>query len=343
MGHLLARLASISLLYFLGWSVAIAETRIALVIGNSGYEKISRLRNPSNDAQLIATTLRQVGFEVVAVTDTDRNGMVDAVKSFSAQLLQAGPDSVGLFYYAGHGVQSTGTNYLVPLQADIDKVSDLEVEAIDAKWVLRQMEAARNGLNIVIFDACRNNPFPGEFRTSFRGLRRIAPPSGSLIAYSAAPGQVAADGRTENSPYASALAHEIRQPGSELMRVFRNTRVTVERQTDPKQTPWEEQSVKGEFYFVPPESPVGTASAKFLVQFGFFKNPDNARAHVVHLESLGLKNLEVRKGGSFRSLDRDGNYVIFLPASDKDIITFLRLVKEKGLEIDEDYLLKPRD
>ena len=230
---------------------ALAEKRVALVIGNSDYKLISALRNPVNDARLMADTLRDVGFDVVEAVNANRSGMVRAIRDFGEKLTAAGRDGVGLFYYAGHGVQALNSNFLLPLKASIKTEADLELETVDTQWVLRQMERAGNSLNIVVLDACRNNPFKGTFRSASRGLNRIDASSGSLIAYSAAPGKLAVDGDGANSPYTAALAKAIKQPGSELIKVFRQTRIAVEAQTGGAQTPWEEQSLKADFFFLP--------------------------------------------------------------------------------------------
>ncbi len=146
-----------------------AAQRVALVVGNSDYKLISPLANPENDAALMAETLREVGFEVIEAKNADRRGMARAIRDFGKRLRRAGPDAVGLFYYAGHGVQAGGTNYLIPLGAAVEDEADLEIEAVSASWVLGQMESAGNALNVVILDACRNNPFKGAFRAATRG------------------------------------------------------------------------------------------------------------------------------------------------------------------------------
>ncbi len=228
-----------------------AEKRIALVIGNSDYTRVPSLVNPENDATLMAETLRSVGFDVALVVNVDRRKMARAVRSFGKKLRAAGPDAVGLFYYAGHGNQAKGVNYLIPLDAEIDTIADLEVEALSASNILSQMEDAGNTLNLVILDACRNNPYKGRVRSSARGLAKVQAASGSLVAFAAAPGQVAADGTGKNSPYTKALVEAIKQPGLELGKVFRIVRSKVEKQTGGRQTPWEESSLKGDFHFVP--------------------------------------------------------------------------------------------
>ena len=153
--------------------LAHSAPRIALVVGNGGYDpsNISRLANPVNDARLVAETLESVGFEVTLETDAGQDGMRRAIKAFGKRLRGAGRDTVGLFYYAGHGVEAGGSNYLIPLGAEVESAMDLASDAVPAQWVLSRMEAAGNRLNMVILDACRNNPYAGRVRGGGRGLR----------------------------------------------------------------------------------------------------------------------------------------------------------------------------
>ncbi len=237
-------------------SDAHAEQRVALIIGNSNYEAITPLANPQNDARLMAATLREVGFEVITVTDADRRAMGRAIQEFGRALRAAGPDAVGLFFYAGHGLQSQGQNFLLPLKANILDEADLDLEAISASDILAQMEGAGNALNLVILDACRDNPFGGSRGAGGRGLARVEAASGSLVAFAAAPGESAADGDGANSPYTRALAAAIAVPGLPIEQVFKRARIQVRNETAGRQTPWEESSLLGDFYFVP-----GTAAA----------------------------------------------------------------------------------
>ncbi len=245
------RVLSLIVLLIVTMSAARAEKRVALVIGNSDYKLISRLENPRNDAKLMASTLEGIGFLVVTAIDVDYLGMRKAVQTFGRSLRRAGKDAVGLFYYAGHGIQANGTNYLLPLQADIQSAADLDIAAMTTSQILSQMEGAGNRLNLVILDACRNNPFRGTVRSGGRGLARIQAASGSLIAFAAAPGQVARDGVGQNSPYTTALVKAILEPGLAVEQVFKRTRVSVEHVTGGEQTPWEESSLTGDFYFLP--------------------------------------------------------------------------------------------
>ena len=156
---------------------------------------------------------------------------------------------MGLFCYAGHGVQSGEHNYLIPLDAPIEEEADLDFEAVPARWVLGRMEAAGNALNVVILDACRNNPFKSRFRSGLRGLTRMEAPTGSLIAYSAGPGEAAVDGDGRNSPYTLALVEALEVPGLKVEEVFTRVRNTVLDRIGNRQTPWEESSLRGDFYF----------------------------------------------------------------------------------------------
>ncbi len=231
-----------------------AEKRIALVIGNGAYT-VSPLDNPPNDAKLLADTLSTLGFQVISRRDADQATMKRALQEFGAKLEKAGADSVGLFYYAGHGVQLNGRNYLIPTKANIEREGDVEIEAVSADWVLEQMRYARNRLNIVILDACRNNPFTRSMRSADRGLAKMDAPAGTLIAYSTAPGDVAADGTGRNSPYTLALAQAMREVHQPVEQVFKRTRVSVRSATQEKQTPWESSSLTGDFYFAAAGAP----------------------------------------------------------------------------------------
>ena len=228
------------------------DNRTALVIGNGDYET-APLRNPVNDATDMAATLESLGFEVQAHTDLDQNGMKRAIREFGTRLRARG--GVGLFYFAGHGVQVKGVNYLIPIGAKVDTEEEVEYESVEAGLVLAQMESARNRVNIVILDACRNNPFARSFRSSDKGLASIDAPSGTLLAYATAPGSVAADGAGRNGVYTQELLKNIKADGLELSAVFKQVRVGVQRATGDKQTPWESSSLTGDFYFSGGPSP----------------------------------------------------------------------------------------
>jgi formylglycine-generating enzyme required for sulfatase activity len=229
---------------------AMAAPRVALIIGNANYqEEIGQLANPARDADLMAQALTEVGFSVTVLVDADQKAMKRAISDFGQALVAAGPEATGLFYYAGHGVQIGGTNYLIPLAAPIRSEADAEIEGVDAGWVLKQMEFAGNRINVVILDACRNNPLPRSLRSAGNGLARMDAPKGSFIAYSTAPGEVAQDGTGGNSPYAAALAKAITAEAVPIEELFRNVRVAVMQATGEAQVPWDSSSLTGAFYF----------------------------------------------------------------------------------------------
>jgi hypothetical protein len=230
------------------------EPRIALVIGNADYADEMKLANPANDAVLIGTTLEKLGFEVILVTDAGQKQMQRAMVDFGDRLAKAGPDAVGLFYYAGHGLQLEGQNYLVPVDADISREVDVEIDGVSADLVLKQMAYAESRVNIVILDACRNNPLARDFRSvaASEGFAEIrTKPKGTFISYSTAPGEVAADGNDGHSPFAKALAKSMQLPGLDLPEVFQHVRQDVLAATEERQTPWDSSSLVRSFYFVP--------------------------------------------------------------------------------------------
>jgi hypothetical protein len=227
--------------------------RTALVIGNGAYDE-APLRNPENDANDIASALQNLGFSVTKLVNASRRQMVEAIDGFSKQLRQGG---VGLFYFAGHGAQVNGHNYLFPIFprdkrfAELEE-KDLEFETVEVDRLLRGMEDAGNGLNIIILDACRNNPIRRRTRSGGeQGLAAIQAATGSLIAYATAPNAVAYDGSGRNGIYTSYLLQTMRTPGLKVEEVFKQVRIGVTQETGDKQTPWESSSLKGDFYFIP--------------------------------------------------------------------------------------------
>jgi len=221
------------------------ERRIALVIGNSNYE-VSPLKNPGNDARAIASALRESGFQVTERHNLTQAAMREAIRVFGDELKRGG---VGLFYYAGHGMQVKGRNYLVPVRSDVRREDEIEDQAVSADLVLQKMDAAKNRMNIVVLDACRNNPFARSFRSRSQGLAQMDAPSGTIVAFATAPGSVAADGRGNNGLYTQHLVSNIRQPGLKIEDVFKRVRVSVKRDSQGQQVPWENTSLEGDFYF----------------------------------------------------------------------------------------------
>jgi Caspase domain len=222
------------------------EKRVALVIGNSDY-KSKPLNNPLNDARDMAQMLRDCGFEVIQRENLTRREMIEQIRDFGKKLKAGG---VGLFYYSGHGVQVKGVNYLIPIGHNIGKEQDVEFEAVDASQVISEMGAAENQLNIVILDACRDNPLPGSTRSGTRGLAVMTANSGEIIAYSTAAGSVASDGEGRNGLYTQELLTNMREPGLKIEEVFKRVRVGVREKSKGKQVPYESTALDGDFYFV---------------------------------------------------------------------------------------------
>ncbi len=245
---LLLLLATPSTMAQPGTSSSTLEPRAALVIGNSAYVA-SPLKNPVNDATDVANALRELGFSVVLKTDADQHAMRQALREFGQALKQGG---IGLFYFAGHGVQSKGRNYLVPVAVNIESEAELEDQAIDANLVLGYMEDAANRVNIVILDACRNNPFARSFRSASRGLAQMDAARGSFLAFATAPGSVASDGNGRNGLYTERLLESLKHPDSDIDKVFRRVAADVSTLTEGRQVPWVASSLTGDFSFQDP-------------------------------------------------------------------------------------------
>jgi TPR repeat protein/uncharacterized caspase-like protein len=246
-----------------GAGPARADKRVALVIGNSAYKNIGPLDNPANDAKLMADTLRRLGFTLIgnsAQINLDKAAFDNAAQNFGRQLQGA---DVGLFYYAGHGVQISGANYLVPVNANPTREADVDFQMVDVNLVLRQMQGLGTKLNLVILDACRNNPFiAGSMRSVNRGLAQMYAPEGTLISYATQPGNVAQDGADGNSPYTKALAQTISKTGLDIFQAFNEVGLVVKRSTGGAQQPWVSSSpIDGAFYFVAPAAGVSTEIA----------------------------------------------------------------------------------
>ena len=224
-----------------------AADRLALVIGNSNYAYQGNLKNPLNDAHDMTVTLRELGFEVITVTDLEQNRMRQVIDRFGERLRGI---EVGLFYYSGHVTQSRGENYLIPVDAGPKTENDVEYQCVKASRVLGKMQYAKCKFNIVILDACRDNPFAQNWlRGGSRGLAFMAAPSGSIIAYATSPGKTAADGDGWNGIYTSALLKYIKQPGLTIEKLFKKVRFEVQKISGGMQVPWESTSLVGDFYF----------------------------------------------------------------------------------------------
>lgn len=270
-------------LMVIGQHAQAIEKRTALVIGNSDY-KNSPLRNPINDAKDIAAILESVGFNVIFRSNLSQAEMRSAIRKFGDQIKMGG---TGLFYYAGHGMQIDNVNYLIPVGSDIRAEDEVPDQSIEANLVLKKMNTAGNRLNIVILDACRNNPFARSFRSSTQGLARMDGPTGTLIAYATAPDSVSFDGHGRNGVYTKHLLKNIAMPGVSLERVFQRVRKGVIKETDGVQTPWESTSLTDAFYFrqtenkpISPNAEVRNTDISFWESVQGTDNPDKLKSYV---------------------------------------------------------------
>ena len=219
--------------------------RLALVIGNQAYN-VRPLLNPRNDADDMSRALKNAGFEVIDVRDASLAQMRNAVRQFGDRLLTR---DVGLVYYSGHGIEVRGRNYFIPVNADIKRSDEIADQSLDVNLILEKMETAKKGVNILIVDACRDDPFGRSFRSSSRGLANMDAPQGTIIAFATSPGKVAADGEGRNSPYTKNLIKTMQIPNLPIEQVFKQVRRAVQQETKNQQTPWENTSLSGDFYF----------------------------------------------------------------------------------------------
>ncbi|WP_199752424.1 caspase family protein [Bradyrhizobium sp. RP6] len=224
------------------------EQRVALVIGNANYQNAPQLANPDDDAQSMAQFLNSAGFEVVAATDLTQNDMLRVVQDFSAKVASRGPNTVAMVYYAGHGVQLAGENYLVPVDAKVSSPAELVNNSVRLVDVMSTLETIPSRMRIVILDACRNNPFP-EVNDAGRGLAIVDAPNGSIVGYSTAPGAEALDGTGGHSPYTQAFLNIAREPNVPIEQLFKRVRLQVNQTTSGGQIPWESSSLTSDFTF----------------------------------------------------------------------------------------------
>jgi uncharacterized protein (TIGR02145 family) len=246
------------------FNAAPQEKRLALVIGNSNYIHGGTLANPENDADSIGKKLINLGFNVLLHKNLDQKSMQRIIDDFGTMLKHY---NVGLFFYAGHGIQAKGINYLIPVDADIKTENDVEYNCVKTGRLLAKMEDASTKVNIMILDACRDNPFERQWTrsTTGKGLAFMDSPVGTLIAYSTAPGTTASDGYDKNSPYTSALLNYAGQPGITILQMFQYVRKEVREKTDNLQIPWESTSLEGNFYFVTTEDKLVSPPANNLI------------------------------------------------------------------------------
>lgn len=239
-------LAALALSAFAAAAQAPGDLRVALVIGNAAYAA-SPLANPANDAKAMSETLRGLGFTVIEVRNGSKAQMADAIAKVRESL--KGKQGVGMLYYAGHGLQLDSRNYMVPVDAKLAKAGDIAGQTVDVGSVVEAFRAAGNRMNILVLDACRDNPFGGI--SSGKGLAPLDAPSGTFLAYATAPGNVAGDGdaKSGNGLYTQFLLEELKKPQARIEDVFKRVRFAVRRASDGRQIPWESTSLEDDFQF----------------------------------------------------------------------------------------------
>ena len=287
--------------------------RIALVIGNSSYTGISALTNPKNDAEAMEQSLSKCGFKVIKVLDGKKDIINKAIYNFSNYLEKA---QVGLFYYAGHAVQVEGINYIVPVEADLEKKYQLKSQCVQVNDILGAMEDANNKCNIVILDSCRNNPFKGLTRSASRGLARMNSPRGSLLVYATQPGGVASDGKEKNGVFTASFMKHMKTPNLEIMSLLRNVRNDVLDNTLDSQMPWESSSLTGEFYFTHNDAKQnGPQKAQNLPMEDISDSPKfnkNYRLTSINLDLISINAGGFSMGSSYHDRDEKPTHTVKL-------------------------------
>lgn len=293
-------LTSVTLLsssLFLNAQVAPEGKRLAIVIGNGSYLHSPELANPVNDARSIRDALQGLGFDVFEFENISQAQMKMAIDNFGTRLKNY---STGLFFYAGHGIQSKGQNYLIPIDANIQSEQQIEYDCVQADRVLGFMEAAGSKINIVILDACRNNPFERSWSRAMdgSGLAFMNAPTGSLIAYSTSPGRTASDGAGSNGLYTAALLENLKTPNITILQMFQNVRRTVSEKSSRQQIPWESTSLTDDFFFVGSVKEAKKAEIKaswMLLDngFNFYLNGENVNSRIINSWSSNNKDLLV--------------------------------------------------
>lgn len=240
-------LSSMALLAIPATAQAPLDVRVAIIIGNSAYPGSMALQNPANDAKDMAATLRNMGFGVIEVIDANRTQMMDAIERAGKNL--NGKQGIGMVFYAGHGLQLDWRNYMVPIDAKLNSAKDVPTQAVDIELVMAMFKSAGNRMNIVVLDACRDNPFADGKTASGKGLAPVDAPTGTFLAYATAPGNVAQDGRGKNGLYTGFLLQELNKPNANIENVFKRVRFSVRKASEGAQVPWESTSLEDDFVF----------------------------------------------------------------------------------------------
>jgi len=249
--RLVIKIAALASTCWLSIGSALAEHRIALVIGNANYATATSLPNPANDARAMTDFLDAAGFQVLQAPDLKQSDMLRTVGNFARLVAEKGPDTVALVFYAGHGLQVDGENYLVPVDAAILREQDIPLQAMRLGDLMTALSSVPTKALIVMLDACRNNPFAEVKNTGGRGLAMVDAPSGSLISYATAPGTEARDGDRDNSPYTAAVLKIAREEDLPIEQALKRVRLAVNEATGKQQLPWESSSLTTDFSFFP--------------------------------------------------------------------------------------------
>ena len=247
-----------------GSGAARAENRLALVIGESAYRAVPSLPNPANDARAMTRLLTDSGFAVTMASDLSQREMNQKVGDFTAEIAAKGPDTIALVFYAGHGMQIGGENYLVPVDVDPKREADIPLQAVRLNDILNTLNSVPSKMRILLLDACRNNPFPALNQTAGHGLALVDTKTGApgtFLSYSTSPGAEAEDGEGIDSPYTTALLTAARTPGLPIEQAFKQVRVAVNKATSGRQTPWESSSLTEDFRFVATNGPADANAA----------------------------------------------------------------------------------
>ena len=254
----------VSAIVLLGGCPAMAENRLALVIGQSAYRSVPALPNPANDARAMTQLLTDSGFEVLAASDLSQDQLREKVSEFAGQVATKGPDTVALVFYAGHGLQIDGENFLVPIDIDVKREADIPIQAVRLNDVLNTLASVPSKMRILLLDACRNNPFPEINKTAGHGLAIVDAKTGSpgtFVSFSTSPGAEAEDGNGSDSPYTTALLTAAKEPGIPIEETFKRVRLQVNRATEGRQTPWDSSSLTDDFSFLAGPAVAGPKAA----------------------------------------------------------------------------------
>ena len=243
---------------------AMAENRLALVIGQSAYRSVPALPNPANDAKAMTQLLTDSGFEVLAASDLSQDQLREKVSEFAGRVATKGPDTVALVFYAGHGLQIDGENFLVPVDIDVKREADIPIQAVRLNDILNTLNSVPSKMRILMLDACRNNPFPEINKTAGHGLAIVDAKTGApgtFVSFSTSPGAEAEDGNGSDSPYTTALLTVAKEPGIPIEETFKRVRLQVNRATEGRQTPWDSSSLTDDFSFLAGPAASGTKTA----------------------------------------------------------------------------------